>query len=266
MEQITNLLEARENYLFQLKRQKEKALTNSPEGSLRICSRGNKAQYYQRNDPKDFNGVYIREKDMELAQKLAQKDYDQKVLCSVEKELNAIKKYLLNYPQLNVEKIYDNLHRERQKLINPIIEPEEQYIYNWEKVIYQGKEIDETTPEIYTAKGERVRSKSEVIIADILYREGIPYRYEYPLQLKGWGRIYPDFTVLNVRKRKEIYWEHLGMMDDSNYVENALQKIALYEQNGIFPGENLILTYETRKNPINQKIAMLMIQRYLKEF
>lgn len=145
-----------------------------------------------------------------------------------------------------------------------LIETEEEYICNWENVIYEGKEIDGDIPKIYTAKGERVRSKSEVIIADILNREGIPYRYEYPIQLKGRGRVYPDFTVLNVRKRKEIYWEHLGMMDDTNYVESALQKIALYEQNGIFPGDNLILTYETRKNPINQKIVKLMIQHYLK--
>lgn len=54
------------------------------------------------------------------------------------------------------------------------------------------------------------------------------------------------------------------MMDDPSYVEKSLQKITLYEQNGIFPGENLILTYETRKNPMNQKIIRLMIQRYLK--
>lgn len=60
-----------------------------------------------------------------------------------------------------------------------------------------------------------------------------------------------------------MYWEHLGMMDDDSYVEKALQKIASYEQNGFFPGENLILTYETRQNPINQKLVLLMIQHYL---
>lgn len=263
MEQIKNLLKARENYLLHLKEEKEKALQNAPEGSLRICCRGNKAQYYQRNDPKDFNGIYIREKDVDLARKLAQKDYDQKVLCSIEKELNAINKYISCCPATNIEHLYESLHRERRKLIDPIIETEEQYISNWENVIYRGKEFDEDAPEIYTAKGERVRSKSEVIIADILYSEGIPYRYEYPIQLKGWGKVYPDFTILNVKLRKELYWEHLGMMDDSDYVESALQKIALYEKNGIFPGEKLILTYETKKNPINQKIVRLLIQQYL---
>lgn len=69
-----------------------------------------------------------------------------------------------------------------------------------------------------------------MIIADLLNKEGIPYRYEYPIQLNGVGWIYPDFTVLNVRLRKEYYWEHLGMMDDYSYAEKALQKISSYEQ------------------------------------
>ena len=119
-------------------------------------------------------------------------------------------------------------------------------------------------PELYTAKGERVRSKSEVMIADLLNKETIPYRYEYPLYLKGFDLVYPDFTVLNVKKRKEIYWEHFGMMDDSEYVEKAMKKITVYAQNGIFPGINLIVTFETRKTPLNQKMAMLVIKEYLK--
>lgn len=97
----------------------------------------------------------------------------------------------------------------------------------------------------------------------MLNREGIPYRYEYPLYLNGIGSIYPDFTVLNVRLRKELFWEHLGMMDDTIYVEKAIQKITYYEENGIFPGDNLILTYETKQNPLNQKTVKLMIQHYL---
>lgn len=98
----------------------------------------------------------------------------------------------------------------------------------------------------------------------MLNKEGIPYRYQCPFVLKGVGTVYPDFTVLNISQRKEMYWEHLGIMDDNAYVENALKKIVSYEQNGIFPGENLILTYESKMNPINQKVVKGMIQHYLK--
>jgi len=253
----------RKEYLTQLRMEKEKILKTSPEGLLRVCCHGNRTQYYLRNNPKDFNGVYIPRKNEDLVRKLAQKDYDARILKNAEKEIKVIEEFLSHYPSVCVEQIYENLHKERRKMIRPIKESIEEYVYNWENVEYQGKFFDDDIPEIYTAKGERVRSKSEMIIADLLNGEKIPYRYEYPIRLKGWGKVYPDFIVLSVKKRKEIYWEHFGMMDDSDYVEKALNKILHYEENGIFQGENLIITYETRKNPINQKHIKRIIQRYL---
>ena len=264
MNQIKNLLEERVNQLQQLKQEKEKALTKVPEGGLRICKHGSRVQFYHRSVPGDFNGVYIKEKDIELAKQLAQKDYDKKVLSSVEQELHALKKYESCCPKKSAEEIYESLHVERQKIITPIMETDAEYIQKWEQESYYGKEFQKETPEFYTSKGERVRSKSEIIIADMLSKEGIPYRYEYPIYLRGVGRIYPDFTVLRVQTRQEVFWEHLGMMDDPVYLENAIKKIVAYEQNGIFPGDNLLLTYETKKNVINQRLIKSMIEHYLK--
>lgn len=264
MSQINDLLEARVKQLLQLKKKKEKALSNCPEGFLRISHHGNRTQYYRRNDPKDFNGVYIPQKNIHIARKLAQKDYDQKVIQAVEKELKAIEKYRSNYSSKKVEEIYEGLHKERQKLIVPVMETDEEYIRKWEGVEYQGKAFYDNAPEYFSAKGERVRSKSEVIIADLLGREGVPYRYEYPLQLKGGMKIYPDFTVLNVKKRQELIWEHLGMLDNSEYAELFVQKMASYAKNGFFSGDNLILTYETSRSPINQKMILTFIYKYLK--
>lgn len=263
MEQIKMLLEARKEYLLQVEKEKEEALRSAPEGALRICSRKNKAQYYYRTNPKDFSGVYMSEKEMPLIKGLAQKAYDKKVADSVGKELKAISGYLSGCPEVQAEQVYEKVHKERKKLVTPIRKTDEQYVADWEAVQYYGKEFEEETPEIYTAKGEKVRSKSEVIIADMLGREGIPYRYECPLKIKGVGTFYPDFTVLNVRERKEIYWEHFGMMDDAAYVENALSKLSVYTQSGIICKDNLIVTYETKKNPLNQKTIKLMIENYL---
>lgn len=263
MEQIKHLMETRLKNLFQIKHEKEKALSKTPEGTLRVCRRGSRVQYYHRNDPKDFNGTYIRGKDIKLAQRLAQKDYDQKVLCAAEQEIKAIQKCLSNYPTRSAEEIYENLHKERQKLISPIEQTNSEYVKKWEEVEYQGKNFYEGSSGFCTEKGEKVRSKSELIIANLLQKEGVPYRYEYPIYLNGMGMIHPDFTVLNVNEKKEFYWEHFGMMDDWEYVEKAIKKLAAYEQNGIFPGEKLIITYETRRNPISQKLVELMISHYL---
>lgn len=264
MHETKHLLDARKQELLKIKSEKEKALLSVPQGTLRICHNNNRTQLYHRTDPKDVSGTYIKEKEIELAQKLAQKDYDEKVLKAVQKEIKAIDKYSSSCPERFAEEIYLNLHKERQKLIHPIKESDEEYVKKWESVRYSGKEFYIGTPELFTMKGERVRSKSEVIIADALNRAGIPYRYEYPIRLKGRGIVYPDFTVLNIQKRKEILWEHLGRMDDLEYAERAIRKITAYENTGIFSGEHLILTYETKNIPLNQKTIQLMIQKYFK--
>ena len=82
-----------------------------------MCSSRNRVQYYQRMDPKDFNGIYIKEKDAWLARGLAQKDYDQKILKVIENELGYIEKYLSSDSVQSAEQVYERLHKERQKLI-----------------------------------------------------------------------------------------------------------------------------------------------------
>lgn len=119
MENIKEILQARQNYLLQWKAEKEKAISTAPEGTLRICDSGKRTQYYHRIDPKDFNGRYINEKEFHIAKSLAQKDYDKKLIRVIEKELSAIKKYLDAYPTINAEQVYVKLHKERQRLVNP---------------------------------------------------------------------------------------------------------------------------------------------------
>lgn len=263
MEEIKSIIEERESYLLQLKKEKEEALKKAPEGHLRVCQSGNRIQYYERTNPKDFNGVYLNDDNIKRAYELAQKDYDKKIIRVAEQELKAIQKYISTYPNKSVEQIYESSHKARQKLIIPIRETDEQFVERWQEVKYQGKEFYKDTPEFFTSKGERVRSKSEVIIADALNREGIPYRYEYPVYIKGIGKIYPDFMILNVSKRKEILWEHFGRMDDSEYVEKKfIFKMNHYENNGYFFGDNLICTFETRERPLNQKMVKSLIRRY----
>lgn len=77
-----------------------------------------------------------------------------------------------------------------------------------------------------TENGEKVRSKSELTIVNKLSIRGIKYRYEEPHYLKGFGLVYPYFTILNAKTREGIIWEHFGLMDNPEYVENCLKKNA----------------------------------------
>lgn len=262
MRQIRELLDERQEYLKQVIKEKKQNLRKVPEGHLRICAGGKKVQYYHRKEEDDFDGVYIKAGEIELAKQLAQKDYDIQIIKACERELNAIHKYETVIPGKVAEDIYKTLHPARQAIISPIRETDEEYIRNWQEKEYKGKEFYEDTPEFYTLKGERVRSKSEIIIADMLYQAGIPYRYEYPIYIRGFGNVYPDFMVLDVKNRKEVLWEHFGMMNDVEYVEKALKKLEMYRKQDIFLGDGVIITCETKEMPLNSKMVESMIKHY----
>lgn len=86
-----------------------------------------------------------------------------------------------------------------------------------------------------TRTGECVRSKSEVIIADLLYSKGVEYAYEAPLLGKDGLPRYPDFTIIDDASGQTVYWEHLGMMRVPSYRERWLRKLEWYREQGILP-------------------------------
>jgi energy-coupling factor transporter ATP-binding protein EcfA2 len=87
-----------------------------------------------------------------------------------------------------------------------------------------------------TQRGERVRSKSELIIADKLYAAGIDYEYEPRISLNGVER-YPDFVIEDDESGETWYWEHLGMMSVPAYLQRWEAKLEDYKAAGILPIE-----------------------------
>jgi len=94
-----------------------------------------------------------------------------------------------------------------------------------------------------TEKGVTVRSKSEYIIATLLERYNIPYRYDAAVRLCGQIK-YPDFIILNPFNGKVIIWEHFGGLDYSGYEDKMNIKMTLYKKAGYIPFETLIYTFE----------------------
>lgn len=192
---------------------------------------------------------------------LANKDYYKKVKEIADSQIHWIENTLSGIPREDTYEIYSD-NKERRKLIKPLFLTDEEFVQQWESETYLGKGFEDGCAEIYTDKGERVRSKSEKIIADKLYKMQIPYHYERPLKLKSFGTVYPDFTILNVPKRKEIILEHFGMMDNLQYSTGALTKLTTYEMNGYFPGDNLIITHETSETPLNTKLLEKLLLKF----
>ena len=111
---------------------------------------------------------------------------------------------------------------------NPL--PEELlYIQNW----YADEKKLATLSEYF------VRSKSEVIIANMLVSEEVPFVYEEPLYAPDGTMFLPDFTVKF--RGETYYWEHVGRLDLPDYRAHWEIKEKWYEKH--FPGK-LLITYE----------------------
>ena len=89
-----------------------------------------------------------------------------------------------------------------------------------------------------TERGDLVRSKSELVIADKLHARGIDYEYEQPLALGDRRMRYPDFTIADHARGVTFYWEHLGMLDRRGYRDRWERKRAEYFACGIRPHED----------------------------
>ncbi len=98
-----------------------------------------------------------------------------------------------------------------------------------------------------TADGNRVRSKSEVIISDLLYKSGIDYTYEQKLHYGSQSDQYllPDFTI-HLPDGIDLYWEHVGMLGIEDYDKRWQEKLKIYQSQ--FP-DKLIRTYESTVLP-----------------
>lgn len=264
--QLTELLTNRLQELQQLEQRLLLRLQTAPEGSLQIRKDKKKIKYYLYSNQSEGSfsyGKYIKKSQTQLIHSLAQKEYDTVLLKQIAIQKKAIQVFLSTFQPDALSNVYASLSQTRKQILLSKIPDNDTFIKDWESVVYTPGKFEPGTPYYNTLKGEYVRSKSEKIIADTLYSKNIPYRYEYPLTLNN-GKIWrPDFTILNRRTLTEYILEHFGMMEDIDYCNNALNKIRIYIQNGFYPGENLLITAETRSLPFSTAELDQLIKHYL---
>ena len=256
-------LQIRREQLKLLLAKKIRSLKNAPEGRLRVAQahEGRKLQYYHVTARGDTKGSYIPHSQLQFAKRLAQKQYDQNLIPILRHQIAALDN-LLAAAGPKIPSLYETQCRARRLLLTPVTLPDDQYTELWQNAQWQGHPFSPDTPDFFTARGERVRSKSEVIIADTLARHKIPYRYEYPLELKNGITYHPDFLCLNLRTRMEFYWEHFGMIDNPDYAGRTAAKLKVFSENKIYPGKNLIITMETNETPLSS----LQVETFIKEY
>ncbi len=221
-------------------------------GSVDVKEKHSTLQFYIKGNNQKYE--YIPAGEKEKAEKIVRYKYYRKIEKIAKKELELLTKVEMFLETQSIEMVYANMGKIKQQLVEPVVIPREQYRNTWLEEEYEGKKFSEDNVEIYTDRGERVRSKSEKIIADKLYREDIPYRYEYPLILPGGIVFYPDFTILDEENRRNLIYEHFGMMDNEEYANNAIAKLQLYAEAGYILGDDLFITMETSTKPFDSRM------------
>ena len=122
------------------------------------------------------------------------------------------------------------------------------------------------SPAYRTSFGLIVRSRIEAAAAELAYSRGYYIMYEKRVILYdeegNLHVVYPDFILCENEESPDvtwIYWEHLGLLDMEDYRERTMLKLKLFPQNGILPGQNLILTTDG----MNESIDLMAVSNVL---
>ncbi len=245
----------------------------SPEGSLLTSTSNGVSQFQHRMVSDSVKRVHLSKSEQQLIRKLAQKRYAQELLKIYTRNVVSFQRAASALEAVqNPKSAFSKLPKSVQPYCSCTQDflPDEEYIARWRMV------SKETTVAVHPAfyaedciyatnNGEKVRSKSEMMIANLLLELNLPYQYEKPLLLDGtW--YYPDFTILDLSTRTEVYYEHFGLMDQENYQASAFAKIARYEHAGFALGNQLLFSFESAQTPFDiRQIRRRLLMRFFDE-
>lgn len=229
------------------------------------CYRHGKNFQYCTNtkDPTTGEGKrrYIAKAKIAGLKNVFQNEYYFKILPHLQKNLKALMDFVKQYDDLQLIQAYEKMPPAKKMYVTPFIYDDKSFAANWQAQVYERRPVASET--FVTRNKEIVRSKSELIIANLLQENGVPYHYEFPLKLKNGVVLHPDFYCLNRRTRQSFYWEHFGMMTSRDYANDFVQRLSQYSQNNIFPGKNLLITTESDMHPLNTRDVERLIKSFL---
>ena len=245
--------------------QRLKEIERLPQGRLFVIHEGKHTKWWYSDAA--HKRKYIPKKDRAFAEDLAIRKYLTLDVEILGMELEHLKRERIWSDDMR--KICDrrdsllNMDSGFRDLLMPYFRSFEDKINQWENESYPRAEMFSENCIFLTEKGDMVRSKSELMIANELFKAHIPYRYESRLDLET-GSVYPDFTIYLPKENRLIYWEHFGMMDDEQYALKVCSKIKAYVISGLIPSINLFATFETANSPLTVERIRETINQFWK--
>ena len=242
-------------------------LAKNPPQRIHINKQNQYYYIYTSNSYKHTAGSPKRKyihKNTSIADTLINVKYCMEILPVLEKELGVLEYFKEHYKPENkylVREIIPAVFRDR---LNYMIKMPEETCSEWRKAAYSANPYPISTSQVFITKnGEHVRSKAELIIANMLFDMGLAYRYEAEFRV-GNRVYYPDFTIMHPHSCELFYLEYFGMMDDEDYQSSALKKIAAYQKTDA--AARFIYIFESRAAPMNtQSIQSLLTNIFLSE-
>ncbi len=258
---IKELTELRNKFVADLDHLSERY---KPKGRIVYKTERDKSRFYII-DEKHKSGLYINQVNEETLRAYCNERYYRKLESELPVQISKLKRIAEKMERIkDGQVIYEELPEPIRKHADSNLGSREKLIEDfYTEGRYCGHSRLPVKEKHNTDRGETVRSKSELIIANMLYYSGIPYDYERMLHLKT-GYKCPDFTILNVDTGKVCYLEHMGRMDEEEYRNRNLLKIEEYHASGIYQGEKLFLTFETKEKPLNEKHVRDLINHFFK--
>lgn len=187
---------------------------------------------------------HIHPKDLEKIIQLRTKGFIKKSIKILKKNLKEQCKLLESYQSYELREI-------EKKLVDAY---NEEKLEKWLQRHYIQNPYHREHKKYMTSFGLLVRSKTEMIIAELLQAAGIPFHYDEEVVLfdaEGNEHVfYVDFVIMTP-SGKRLYWEHFGLFDQETYREKSFRKIKVFYDNGIVLSENLIITMEAEQNGLS---------------
>ena len=264
MTNITNLI-LRSNYLAKQIGRMEQILKASPEGKLYLKKRSSGIPFYTKYEQISdgtLQETYLSPQHPEFTA-LANKRYAELVLKDLYPEKKLVDKAIALYQRGSRLDEFIKAHPELMSLISPGLRPLTQLAQEWmEKPYERSNKYPEDLRFTTVVLKLLVRSKAEADLVSRFMHFGVPFHYE-EIQRIGQEKLAIDFTLLNVRAGRKLYWDHRGMADDPNYLRKTHYCEKLYLEAGIIPWVNMIVTAETKDSPLDIQWVDKLIDFYL---
>ena len=108
-----------------------------------------------------------------------------------------------------------------------------------------------------------MRSKSEVIIANIMLMAGIPFVYEVPMFIDR-QMILPDFKILSLVDLKTvIIIEHQGMVFVDDYADKFMRSLKQYLKTEWIPNQNLFFTFDNARETLDVRQVTSILRKHI---